>query len=111
MPMTVVITCNSPPRVRGFLASLLLEVSPGTYAHPKLSAAVRKRVWRVLREWFRPGTEESISMIWADSNHESGLRVEVLGHPAREFVNYDGFMLSRLRPKGDESLQTLNNKL
>ena len=110
MPMTVVITCNSPPRVRGFLASLLLEVSPGTYAHPRLSAAVRTRIWLVLRDWFRHGTEESISMIWADASHESGLRVEVLGHQsAREFVDYDGFMLSRLRPKEDEGLQTLNN--
>jgi CRISPR-associated protein Cas2 len=63
MPMTVVITCNSPPRVRGFLASLLLEISPGVYAHPRLNPAVRKRVWRVMRDWFRPGRNESVTLV------------------------------------------------
>jgi len=96
MPMTLLMTRNAPARTRGFLASVLLEIAPGVYAHPRLSSGVRGRVWSVMEEWFSYKTEESVALIWADNTHPSGLGVKVLGHPKREFVDYDGFMLSRM---------------
>ncbi|MEL6317336.1 MAG: type I-E CRISPR-associated endoribonuclease Cas2e, partial [Pseudomonadota bacterium] len=31
MPMTVIVTRDVAPRIRGFLASLALEIAPGVY--------------------------------------------------------------------------------
>ena len=52
MPMTVVVTRNVAPRYRGFLASVMLEIAPGVYTSPRMSRAVRERVWEVLTGWF-----------------------------------------------------------
>jgi len=51
MPMTVVVTRDVPDRFRGFLASCMLEIAPGVYTQPRLSAGVRERVWTVLADW------------------------------------------------------------
>lgn len=65
MPMTVVVTRNVPMRFRGFLASTMLEVSPGVYTNPKLSRGVGQRIWNVLSEWFdHTGQDASIVMLW-----------------------------------------------
>ena len=53
MPMTIVITRDVEARYRGFLASAMLEVSPGVYVSPDLPAGVRERIWKVLQDWFR----------------------------------------------------------
>ena len=52
MPMAMIVTRNVEARYRGFLASVMLEVAPGVYIAPDLSAAVRKRVWDVLSDWW-----------------------------------------------------------
>ena len=51
MPMTVVVTNNVPNRFRGFLASCMCEIAPGGYTAPRLTKAVRERVWAVLESW------------------------------------------------------------
>ncbi|WP_460034964.1 type I-E CRISPR-associated endoribonuclease Cas2e [Methylothermus subterraneus] len=61
MSMTVVVTRNVSPRMRGFLASTMLELAPGVYSAPRLSPAVRARIWAVLEEWF--AYEQDTSMI------------------------------------------------
>ena len=43
MPMAMIVTRNVEARYRGFLASVMLEVAPGVYIAPDLSAAVRTR--------------------------------------------------------------------
>jgi len=48
MPMTVVVTRDVESRYRGFLASVMLEIAPGVYVSPNLSAGVRERIWSVL---------------------------------------------------------------
>ena len=44
MPLTIVVTRDVEMRYRGFLTSVMLEVSPGVYVAPEMSAAVRERV-------------------------------------------------------------------
>lgn len=99
MPMTVVVTRNVPDRFRGFLASCLLEVSPGVYTHPRLSKAVRERIWTVLAEWFTMVKDASIVMVHADGGEDSGQAVRALGEPPRALVDADGVILSRMKLK------------
>ena len=46
MALTVVITRDVEDRYRGFLASAMLEVAPGVYASPTLSAGARSSCGR-----------------------------------------------------------------
>ena len=43
MPMTIVVTRDVEARYRGFLTSVMLEIAPGVYVAPDLSAGVRQR--------------------------------------------------------------------
>lgn len=95
MSMTVVATRNVSSRVRGFLASVMLELMPGVYSAPRISPAVRERVWRVLSDWFPYESEASIVMVWADRDTPGGQAVRVLGVPPIELVEVDGLVLSR----------------
>jgi CRISPR-associated protein Cas2 len=84
-------------RFRGFLASVMLEVSPGVYTHPRLSAAVRQRVWAVLEDWFNQKQDASIVMVHADGTADAGQTVRTLGEPLRRLIDADGVVLSRSR--------------
>lgn len=94
MSMTVVVTRNVPDRIRGFLASSMLEVGPGVYTGSHISAAVRDRIWDVLEAWL-PATESSIVMVWADTRIPGGQAVRVLGIPPIDLVELDGIVLAR----------------
>ena len=52
MPMTIVVTRDVEARYRGFLTSVMLEIAPGVYVAPDLSAGVRQRVWDVVESWW-----------------------------------------------------------
>ncbi len=95
MSMTVVVTRNVTDRTRGFLASIMLEVAPGTYTAPRISPAVRDRIWTVLEDWFPYEAEASIVMIWQDREIPGGQSVRVLGTPPIAFVDVDGLILAR----------------
>ena len=73
MPMVVVITRDVEARYRGFLGSTMLELAPGMYAHPRMSAGVRTRIWSVLADWHGQRRRGSIVMTWADSTANGGL--------------------------------------
>ena len=73
MPMTVVITRDVEARYRGFLASVMLEVSPGVYVSPNLSAAVRDRVWDVVAGWYATLRRGSLVMVWRNRKAPGGL--------------------------------------
>ena len=102
MSMTVVVTRNVAPRFRGFLASAMLEIAPGVYTAPSMTAGVRDRVWEVLAEWFaagattggRPDDVASILMTWRDKTAEGGQRISTLGVPAKILVEADGIILA-----------------
>ena len=97
MSMTVLVTRNVSDRMRGFLASTMLELAPGVYSSPRLNVAVRERIWEVAEEWFAAENEASVVMLWADSQKPGGMSVRVLGLPPVELVEVDGLILSLRR--------------
>ncbi|MBL8602072.1 MAG: type I-E CRISPR-associated endoribonuclease Cas2 [Myxococcales bacterium] len=97
MSMTLVITRNVPDRFRGFLASVLCEVTPGVYAGPGLRASVRDRVWQVLTEWFAQlGTDDmAVVMTWPDARSPGGQTFLTLGVPRIDLRTHDDMVLVR----------------
>ena len=104
--MTVVVTRDVEYRYRGFLASVMLEVTPGTYVAPFMNSGVRARIWTVLQNWHRELNRGAITMINSDSTKQSGLVLKQLGTPLCEICDIDGIWLARrglLKPKRAES--------
>ena len=95
MAMCVIVTRDVPTRFRGFLASCMLEIAPGVYTQPDMTARVRERVWRVLREWWSHYARGSVVMTWAALTTAERQRVLTLGEPAKDLVEYDGIHLVR----------------
>ena len=93
--MTVVVTRNVSARVRGFLASSMLELGPGVYSRTRLSASVRERIWGVLEDWFDREEDASIVMVWANRQMTGAQSVRVLGLPPVEITSVDGLLVSR----------------
>lgn len=93
MPMTVVVTRDVEPRFRGFLASVMLEIAPGVYTGPRLSAGARERVWEVMTAWYEALGGGSIVMTWRDVQAPGGQAVRLLGVPPRELCDVDGALL------------------
>ena len=91
--MTMVITRDVEARYRGFLTSVMLEVAPGVYVAPDLSAGVRERVWTVITSWFETLGRGAIVMVWRDTKAVGSLRMEALGTPPKEIVDADGVLL------------------
>lgn len=109
MPMTVVVTRNLPGRFRGFLASCMCEIAPGVYTAPRMTAAVRERVWRVLEGWFQGEPDQAIVMTWPDRNQLGGQEVLTLGVPRKQLWNLDGVYLAR-RALTEEELGSLTTE-
>ena len=93
MSMTVVVTRDVEPRYRGFLASVMLEVAPGVYVSPKLSAGVRDRVWTVVSTSYASFGRGAIAMVWRDANRSGGVALRHLGDPPKEVADADGVLL------------------
>lgn len=95
MPMVVVITRDVEARYRGFLGSAMLELAPGVYAHPRMSAGVRSRIWIVLTEWYCHLNNGSILMTWADTGSHGGLGLATLGEVPKNIIAHDAMLLVR----------------
>ncbi|MDE2850456.1 MAG: type I-E CRISPR-associated endoribonuclease Cas2e [Acidobacteriota bacterium] len=93
MPMTMVVTRDVEARYRGFLASAMLEVAPGVYVSPDLSAGVRERIWTVVEDWFTTLGNGAVAMIWRDTNAAGGLALRHLGDPPNDIWDADGVLL------------------
>ncbi len=93
MPMTIIVTRDVESRYRGFLTSVMLEVSPGVYVSPNLSSGVRTRIWKVIDDWFAILRRGSIVMIWRDNTKSGGLGLSHLGDPPKEIFDSDGILL------------------
>lgn len=101
--MVVVVTRNAPDRYRGFLASCMLELAPGVYASPRMTKAVRERVWAVCCEWAQVLPDDSgVLMTWRDKRSPSGQSILCLGWPKKDIVEHDGIWVDR----SDRSLKT-----
>lgn len=106
MAMTVVVTRNAEGRVRGFLASTMLEIASGVYTSPTMTNAVRDRVWSVLEKWDVGARGDSAVMTWPDANAPGGQAVRILGEPATELVATSSVTLAR-RPLPERELRSL----
>jgi len=95
MPLTVLITRDVEDRYRGFLASAMLELAPGVYASPHLSARSRDQIWKVVSEWHGQLQRGSITLLHPDRHADGGLQVRQLGTPPRHPVRIDGVLLTR----------------
>jgi len=106
------VTRDVAARVRGFLASVMLEAAPGVYVAPRLNRAVRERVMDVLVEW-QGELGGAITLLWQDGTAAGGLAVRSFGAPARELVELDGLFVSRtdLDAKEREKLVTAHRSL
>ena len=93
MPMAMIVTRNVEARYRGFLTSVMLEIAPGVYVAPDLSAGVRTRVWNVLSDWWATLGSGAIVMVWRDATAVGNLRIKTLGEPPKEIVDADGVLL------------------
>ena len=93
LPTTVVVTRDVEARYRGFLASVMLEISPGIYVSPDLSKGVRNRTWEVLDDWYRTLRRGAIVMIWRDNSACGNLSFQHLGDMPKEIVDADGILL------------------
>ncbi len=100
--MTVIVTRNVADRIRGFLASAMLEVAPGVYLNARYSSAVRERIWAVLQDWFVVEEGASIVMVWYDPSVPGSYAVQTLGLPPVELVEVDGLLLTK-RPVGNRA--------
>jgi len=90
---TMIVTRDVEARYRGFLTSVMLEIAPGVYVSPRMSAAVRKRVWEVMAEWWHALGRGAIVMVWRELEAPGELRIEALGEAPKEIVNADGVLL------------------
>ena len=90
---TMIVTRDVEARYRGFLTSVMLEVAPGVYVSPRMSAAVRERVWNVLADWWSALGRGSIVMVWREKHAAGDLAIETLGEPPKEIVDADGVLL------------------
>lgn len=97
MALTVLITRDVEDRYRGFLASAMLELAPGVYASPNLSARARDKIWGVMVDWHSQLNNGSIVLIYPEKMADGGLTVRHLGAPPRQAVRLDGVLLTTLR--------------
>ena len=106
MPMTMVVTRNVEGRVRGFLASAMLEIAGGVYVAPGLTASVRDRIWEVLLKWEVGAREDGAVMVWPDVHMPGGLAVRILGEAPLELHETESVVLTR-RPLSEAELRSL----
>lgn len=93
MPLTMIVTRDVEARYRGFLTSVMLEISAGVYVSPDMSAGVRSRVWAVLSDWWQVLGRGSLVLVWRDTSATGHLRIETLGEPPKTIVDADGILL------------------
>ena len=106
MPMTIVVTRNVEGRVRGFLASTMLEIASGVFTAPNLTPAVRDRIWAVLEKW-RVGTrDDGAVMTWPEAQAPGGQVVRTLGEPPLELHETPSVVLTR-RPLSEAEISSL----
>jgi len=97
--MLVLVTEAVPPRLRGRLAILLLEVRAGTYVG-NVSKRVREMIWEQCEALMEEG---NLVMAW-QTNSESGFDFNTLGENRRMPVEFEGLRLVKFLPlEVDES--------
>ena len=93
MSMSVVVTENVPPRLRGRLAIWLLEIRAGVYIGD-ISRPIREMIWQQIIELAEEG---NVVLAWA-TNTESGFDFQTYGTNRRVPVELDGIRLVSFLP-------------
>jgi CRISPR-associated protein Cas2 len=101
MPLCVVVTRDVEDRYRGFLGSAMLEIAPGVYAHPRMNAGVRQRLWSVMAGWHATLGRGSVVMTWAETRAAGSLGLLTLGAPPRTVIEHEGILLVRRALAGE----------
>lgn len=91
--MLVIVVENAPPRLRGRLATWLLEVRAGIYVG-RFSPKVRAMIWTHVEAGIGDG---NAVMAWSDSS-ESGFDFVTLGPNRRIPIEMDGAKLVSFFP-------------
>jgi CRISPR-associated protein Cas2 len=95
MALVVVVTRDVADRFRGFLASVMLDVSAGVYVAPRMNKGVRERTWSVLADWHGHEPRGSVVMVWRDLDAVGSIGIAHLGAPPRELLDVDGIYVVR----------------
>ena len=77
----------------------MLELVPGVYTAPRMTPAVRDRIWTVLRDWWDQLDGSCIVMTWTDRELAGGQGLRILGDPPVEIFDHDGLFLTRKPPQ------------
>ena len=93
MALAMIITRDVEARYRGFLTSVMLEVAPGVYVAPKMSPAVRARVWTVATDWWSVLGRGSLTLVYRDTTAVGNLNIQTLGEAPKTIVDADGILL------------------
>ena len=93
MALTIIVTRDVQARYRGFLTSVMLEISPGVYVAPDMTAGVRTRVWNVVSDWWENLRQGSLTLVWRDTSATGHLQIKTLGEPPKDIVDADGILL------------------
>jgi len=91
--MLVIVLENTPPRLRGYLSRLFIELRAGVFLGD-YSVRVRERVWEVVRQEIGKG---NAVMAWAAPN-DAGFDFDTCGANRRIPVMLDGLKLCSFAP-------------
>lgn len=86
---------NVPERIRGFLASVSLEVAPTVYTAPGMTAGVRERMIAGLIDLFEAAPDRTILITWPDKSAPGGQAFRTIGAESTRLVEYDEVWLAR----------------
>ena len=81
----------------------MCEIAPGVYTGPRMSIAVRDRIWSVMEAWWEPGPEVAIVMTYPDDSESGGQAVRALGVPRTTLREHHGvFLACRALPEVEQ---------
>jgi CRISPR-associated protein Cas2 len=95
--MLVIVLENAPPRLRGYLTRLFLEVRSGVYVGD-YSQRVRERTWQVVNKEIGEG---NAVIVWSKPD-DLGLDFDTCGTNRRVPVELDGLKLCAFKPPPDK---------
>jgi CRISPR-associated protein Cas2 len=99
--MLVIVLENSPPRLRGYLTRLFLEVRAGVYVGD-YSRRVRERTWEVVKNEIGEG---NAVLVWSNPN-DLGMDFDTCGTNRRIPVELDGIKLCSFKPPEEKHDKT-----
>lgn len=92
--MLVIVVENSPPRLRGHLSRLFVEIRSGVYIG-SYSCKVREKIWEVINHEIADG---NAVIAWSCPN-DMGYDFDTCGKNRRIPVDFDGLKLCSFLPE------------